>query len=313
MSRVLFQNRAKDMWVGGDFIQLERTREVIERLGYKTGFSSEMVAGDILDDYDIVHTFNFSMPWTSMQMHGAWAKGKKNVCSMIYHEREDFVPYDVQQKMADITDIMIFQTEGERARAERHLKINRNKTYIIPNGIESWWFIPIQTVKQDIALTVGRIEPFKNQLSVAKVCRQIGIPYICIGEIMDRDYGDAVLAEGAIILPAMKREDLKKLYAICKVFVMASQNETWSLVVDEAGSQSANIVLTEGCERTDIPNVERCNPNNILSIRFAIDRALKLSPNIAFRTQLKTNTWDSIGEKISDVYKAISQPYAHVI
>jgi len=306
MKNILFQNRAEETWMGGDFFQLKKTMEAISNLGYHCEFSSDTNADKLLNDFEIVHTFNFSMQWTEKQINRAYAKGKKIVSSMIYHERGDFVSYDSQQRMVNMTDAMIFQTEGELDRAKRHLNIPDEKIFIIPNGIESWWFDPINTIKKDIVLTVGRIGPFKNQALVAKACNMINIPCICVGEIESKRYADEILSYGGIIIPPMNHKDLKSLYAICKVFVMASQNETWSLVVDEAGSQGANIVLTSGCERENIPNVERCDPKDVMSVRFAIQRALKLSPNEEFREVLKINTWRSVGEKIIKIYETFT-------
>lgn len=300
---ILMQNRPKNVWIGGDMVQLESTKDALVRYGHNVEFSDS--AYDAIDA-DIVHLFNFSMSWTHQQFLNAKQQGKKVVCSMIYHETDKFVSWVDQQNMADGSDALIFQTKGEIERAKKHLKIDDTKTWIIPNGIDPWWFEPVQTVKKNIVLTVGRIEPFKNQLTLARACNDVGVQCVCVGEVSDAAYTNQVLAEGALIIPPMGREGLKKLYAVCRVFAIVSQNETWSLVADEAGSQSANIVMTDGCEREDIPGVFKCSPNNQLQIRFAIQSALKESPNISFREKLKDNTWDKVAKQIERVYENIS-------
>lgn len=301
--KVLMQNRPKKLWIGGDMVQLEKTQDALTLKGHDVWFEDRT---DNEIDADIVHLFNFSMRWTYQQYLNAKKQNKKIVCSMIYHATDRFVGWLEQQQMLNGMDALIFQTEGEMERVQKNCNLDLDKCWVIPNGIDKWWFDPIKTVKQEIVLTVGRIEPFKNQLTLAKVCKEMKVPLICVGEVTDASYAKNIIAQGGIILPPMTHEELKPLYAICKIFAIISDNETWSLVADEAGSQSANIIMTEGCERKDIPNVFKVPPHDELQIRFAIQKAMELQPNDTFRERLRANTWDKVATKIERVYENIS-------
>lgn len=298
--KILFQNRDRESWIGGDMIQLDMTKKYLEKLGFKTVFSHKMVADpeDILDA-DWVHCFNFSMPWTKYQIWNAKKCGKKVAVSMIYHETDDFVDYPTQQAMINEVDAAIFLTEGELERARRHLTILDSIVHIIPNGIESWWFDEPKVVRPNQVLTVGRLDANKGQLTIAQACRKLNLNYTCIGE--NSRYGELVKMEGAKVLSPMKQEDLKAYYAGCKVYAQVSYKEVMPLTCMEAGSQAKNIVLTKGCE-WDIP-CERAEYNNVDEICTALQKSLLKGPNLAFQSQLRQMTWESVAERLKKIYE----------
>lgn len=288
--KILFQNRDPKSWIGGDQVQLEKTRAA---LPFETEFSFDLHPKI---DADIVHCFNFSMPWTAEQINNAKKQGKKVVCSMIYHEMEDFVSYKLQQAMIDALDACIFLTKGELERVRRHLTVPDSKVYFVPNGIELWWFDPC-VPKECEVLTVGRIDANKGQLAVAQACRELGLKYTCIGD--GGDYADLVALEGAVILPAMNQHELKRYYAGCKVFALVSYKELMPLTVMEAGSQGKPIVLTTGCE-WDIP-CERAAYNDVGYIKNSICWCLD-EEQVDLRDYLKTMTWDKVAKDLIKIY-----------
>jgi hypothetical protein len=60
-------------------------------------------------------------------------------------------------------------------------------------------------------------------------------------------------------------------------------------------------VLTKGCE-WDIP-CERATYNNVDEICVALEKSLLKSPNIAFREELKTMTWESVAGQLKQIYE----------
>lgn len=296
---VLFQNRDPKAWIGGDQIQLDKTREALEKLGVETRFSSLNIADpeDIVD-VDIVHCFNFSMPWTKYQIWNAKKLKKKVVCSMIYHETDQFISYETQQAMIDELDYCIFLTEGEVFRALRHLKIPLEKIKIIPNGIESWWFNEVIPAPQFDVLTVGRMDGTKGQVAVAQACKKLGLTYFCIGEKGSET--EELQRLRVTVIEPLSHEKLKPYYAACKIYALASKNEVMPLTVMEAGTQAKNIVLTSGCE-WKIP-AEYVKYQNFGSICQGIEKSLTKGPNLAFKEQLRSMTWDSVALKLKELY-----------
>jgi glycosyltransferase involved in cell wall biosynthesis len=295
---ILFQNRDSSSWVGGDSIQLDSTRKALEELGIKTEFYFDPVI-DI--KADIVHCFNFSMSWTKYHVWNARQQGKKVVCSMIYHETDQYVSYEIQQAMINELHKCIFLTEGELERVRRHLTIPDNKIVIIPNGINSWWFEPVSVTYPSDILTVGRIDANKGQLAVAKVCKKLGLKYVCIGA--GGEYAELVKKEGAIVIPVIGKEELKKYYAGCKVYACPSYKEIMPLTVMEAGSQGKPIIMTNGCE-WDIPFF-RMNYNDEDSIERSLLQALASKPDDTFKKQLEGMTWEKVAMILESVYKLL--------
>lgn len=304
--KILFQNRSKDAWMGGDWVQLENTAEALRKLGVEVDINEDPFISppERLLDYDIIHLWNFSMQWTKYQLWCARKWKKPVVCSMIYHESDAFVPYPLQQIMVNELSYAIFQTRGESERAKRHLNIPEEKIKYIGNGIDSWWLNKSELIvpESPFVLTVGRIEPSKGQLACAKACQELDIPYICIGEGKDPEYIKEVESFGARVLPKMTKEELKPWYYTARVYAQPSHAETWGLAVDEATSQGTPVVLTSRCEREDL-YFHRCEYDNVESIKSAIRVAWEEKKDFTKAKKLKT--WDDVAKELLEVYKTI--------
>lgn len=299
------QSRPKNLWIGGDMIQLEKTSEALRKLGVEVDFNDQplFTPAILLSDYDIVHTWNFSMPWTKYQIWAAARQGIPVVCSMIYHEGEQFIPYGHQQIMLDSLSKAIFLTSGEIDRVERHITLNRGISEIIPNGIDDDWFIP-ETGKEYV-LTVGRLDGTKGQLITAMACKELGLKYICVGERQNEEYAKTVESFGAEILSPKDKEGLKPIYQKCSVYVLASDAEVMPLTVMEAGAMGKNIVLTKRCE-WKIP-AEYVDNTDLEEVKEAIRVSLKKSKNKEFVKMLKEMTWNKVAERLLVIYKELCQ------
>lgn len=299
--RVLFCNRPKSFWQGGDYFQMEKTAEALRELGVEVDITEEyVVKPEVIELYDIVHLWNFSMIWTKYQLWVARKHKKPVVCSMIYHESDEFIPYNLQQIMLNELSAQIYLTESEKERVIRRLQ-PIGETYVIPNGIDSFWFKDTKIAKEDIVLTVGRIEPNKGQLAVARVCNKLGIPYYCIGELKDPNYGDELLAEHAILLDKKEPNELIQWYARAKVFALVSKAEIFPLTVMEAMAQNCQIVLTTTSEWK--PKVQYASYGNLDHIEEAIQECLET--NIDYKTAIKAYTWTACAEQIKQIYEKI--------
>ena len=70
--KVLFINRPKAAWIGGDYIQLEKTAEALAKLGVDVDISETPLISPAIKmkEYDIIHVWNFSMSWCKLAI---WA------------------------------------------------------------------------------------------------------------------------------------------------------------------------------------------------------------------------------------------------
>lgn len=304
--KVLFTNRPKDVWIGGDYVQMERTAEELIKLGVEV----EIIESGLLRpalrirEFDIVHNFNFSMEWAKYSCWMANLHNKPWVSSMIYAETDQFVDYEKQQVMLDNCSAAIFLNQGEIDRVKRELKLKDEIARIIPNGIDDFWFKSVRSKNNhgDYVLSVGRIETFKGQLAVAKACKQLGLKYICVGERLYEDYAKEVEAQGAIILPPMNKEELIKMYKHAKVMVLASRAELMSLAVMEAMAQDCPVVLTDHSEwKPD--SVSLCEFDNITSIKKAIKK--EYGREVNHSKEMKKYRWEEVAKQLKSVYESL--------
>jgi glycosyltransferase involved in cell wall biosynthesis len=302
-------NRPEKNWTGGDFIKLKKVTAELNKLGVRADILELEKLGMNewygVEEYDIVHTWNFSMPWSKYAVWLGGKKKKKVVASMIYHDTEVFIPYNFQQIMMDHMDACIYETESEIERVERHL-VPKN-SYILPNGLDSDWFkdssekVPLN----DYVLTVGRIEPNKGQLEAALACKELGLAYVCIGEPAVAEYAKEVASAGAVIYPALSQEKLKPWYKDCSVYIQPSSTETWGMAVDEAAAQGAKVVVSTGFERKSIPGAVYCIHGNEESIAHSIRQALSQERDRTFQAQLKKRTWEKYAKELIKIYEEI--------
>jgi glycosyltransferase involved in cell wall biosynthesis len=302
--RVLFINRPKDAWIGGDYIQMEKTANELRKLGVEVDIEDNPLPSPALKMYlyDIIHVWHFSMEWSKYAVWASVSKKLPTVVSMIYHESDQYIPYPNQQIMADQVDGMIFMTEGEKGRVRRHLELDESKTIVIPNGIDKHWFDKYR--KGSYLLTVGRIEPSKGQFAVAKVANKMGLKYRCVGENKDPYYAELVRLEGAEMVG--KVEDihkLKEIYQHCSVYVLASRAELLPLTVMEAGAQGKQIILSNHCE-WKVP-AEYVEWNNEKEIQKAIEKQLAKGENKELKAMLKDMSWSSVGKQVKEYYEEI--------
>lgn len=306
--KVLFINRPKTSWLGGDYIQMEKTIDELRKLGVEIDISeTPLIAPAIkMKEYDIIHLFNFSMKWSKLAIWAAGKWGRKIVVSMIYHESDDFVSYDHQQIMLDHVDRAIFLSKTEIDRVKRHLKIKKEQIQIIPNGIDEMFFMEMNKEKKDIVLTVGRIEESKGQLAVADACQQLGIQYICIGQIIEENYAFQLREKSALIITSIAQNELIPYYAEAKVFALVSRAEIFPLTVMEAMAQGCNAILTSHSEWKP-KGVEICDFEDVEAIKRAIVISLKKPYNIEGKELVKKMTWKKVGIRILNIYKKILQ------
>jgi len=303
--KVLFINRPKNLWIGGDYIQMEKTANELGKLGVDVWISETPLISPAIRmrEFDIVHIFNFPMIWAK---YGIWCGkkwGKKVVCSMIYHDIDKFVPFGDQQVMLDNLDAAIFLAGGELERVNKNLKINKDIINFVPNGIDDFWFQKPRVKQQDFILTVGRLDGTKGQLELAIACAQLGLKLVCAGERNDETYAKACEECGAELTGALKPEDLIKLYASCKVFALNSKAEVMPLTVMEAMAQGKPIVLSHKCE-FKFKNVIWCNTDT-KSVKKAISEALE-TENSAAIDEVKGYKWSDVAKQIKAIYEGIN-------
>jgi len=133
-----------------------------------------------------------------------------------------------------------------------------DKTVIIPNGIDKFWFNNKSSLK-DIPkdkkirlLYIGDINKNKNIITTVKainILRDQGysVDYTIVGKIKDYSiYNEIKEVPYINIVQPMQKDELIEVYRRNDVFVMPSIHETFGLVYAEAISQGLPVIYTKG-------------------------------------------------------------------
>ena len=302
--KILFINRPKKMWIGGDYIYMEHLADELEKIGVEVDISETPAISPAIAmrQYDIVHTFNFTMDWSKVAVWIANLWHKPMVSTMIYHENDKFVNYDEQQIMITGVNKCIFTNKGELARAKRHIKIPKEKIAMIPNGLDRYWFSKVTgNFKDDFIFSAGRLDGTKGQLETARACKSLKIKYICAGEIKNEKYAKKVEKLGAILAGGLDRESMLKMYASCKAVVVNSKTEIMSMVAMEAMAQNKPVVMSNTNEW--IPEgVLVCKQTDHNSIAKQIKKAIALKE---VKYDLSEYSWKNMAKKVKSIYEEI--------
>lgn len=133
-----------------------------------------------------------------------------------------------------------------------------NKTAIIPNGIDDYWFENKGTAKNIPQkkklklLYVGVINKNKNILTTVKSIKKLqrkdyDVKYTIVGKVIDISIFNQVKDLSFVNYMSPKsKEELLEIYRNNDLFVMPSKTETFGLVYAEAMSQGLPIIYTRG-------------------------------------------------------------------
>lgn len=141
---------------------------------------------------------------------------------------------------------------------EKYKKEVKNKSVIIPNGIDEFWLKnkyrkTTSPEKNKVKLIyAGRIDSNKNIETAVKACRLLikrgyEINYKVIGKIVNKRYGDLIDKYTFIeYIQHCQKEELIEHYRNSDIFIMPSKHETFGLVYAEAMSQGLPVIYTRG-------------------------------------------------------------------
>lgn len=169
---------------------------------------------------------------------------------------------------------------------------------------------------RDHVLVVGRIEGIKNQLNVIKALRDTEYQVTIIGKssLNQRRYYHECrkLAEGYanihFVEEQISHEKLASIYKAAKVHVLASWFETTGLVSLEAGLMGCNLVITRKGDTEEYfeDKVFYCEPDDVDSIRHAVDKAYNTPANDQLKSFIKHNyTWVQSARQTLEAYQEV--------
>jgi len=325
---------------GGGEVQLLKTKEYLERLGVSVKLFD--IWSDKLKDFDILHVFGSvkdALPmmeeakrvgvkivlsticWYSWKSAwGTYGSIKDKTQAVLRHAAKVFFPFvpSERKRMMEIADLLMPNSQSEAAQLKRFFRIPETKIKIIPNGVDPVFavakadaFVSKYGLK-DFILSVGRIEPRKNQLNLIRAMRQTDIPLVIIGEAVSlyKKYYEACLREASTSVHFLGgfphgSELLMSACAACDVFVLPTWLETPGLAALEAGLAGAKVVITrEGATREYFADyASYVSPENVGDIKKKVLAAQEQTKSLALQSHIRSlYTWDKVASKIFDQY-----------
>ena len=232
---------------------------------------------------------------------------------------------DVQTSYSQIAsalhhaDLLVALGEQERLAMMSAFGVAGASIHVVPNGIGARFFSADGALFRqryglhgDFALMVGAVSPYKNQLGVAAVLAQMGVPFAVIGkaEPRDQDYLRQLQATGGVhYLGALGHDDplLAAAYAAASVFVLPSKGEVQPLTALEAMASGTPVMLTEQ-SALEIPDssfaLRKVRWDDGAGQRAALTALLAARPERA-RVQdlVRHMTWPAVAAQLLSIYQ----------
>jgi glycosyltransferase involved in cell wall biosynthesis len=325
----------------------EQVRETVNALGRlalipgRATLEAELVDPfrSRLDDYDLVHVFAavhgnhriveeavaLKVPVVlSALIAPGWNRSNGARARIADRVLGNLTEWDLQSSYAQtrhalqLASLVVALGEAERRAIRSAFLINPSKVRVLPNGISPHFFeadpelFRSRTgVKDQFALMVGPVSPYKNQLGVAQALSEMALPFVVIGEAQERDTDylrrlravPGVICMGALCQQARM---LASAYAAATVFVMPSQGEAFPVTVLEALAAGTPVVMSDE-SALELPGsefaVRRARWDDSRAQKSALLDLLDAPPaRERVRALVRRFTWDSVALQLADCY-----------
>lgn len=197
------------------------------------------------------------------------------------------------------------------------------KTYIIPNGIDGFWFEKVPSRDKNIdkksikLVYAGRIDKNKNVPTTQKAMeilqkRGYETTLSVVGKIQDeKEYQLIKKNPYTTYYPAMPKEKLIDVYRNSDIFVMPSFTESFGLVYAEAMSQGLPVIYSKGQgfdnqfeEGIVGYHVEANSPEDVADgIMRIIENYSNIQKNVV--NSAREFSWLKLIEKYDQIYKSV--------
>ncbi len=221
-----------------------------------------------------------------------------------------------------LADAVLPNSPSEAAQLASLFGVDRRKLRVVPNGVRS----PIGLVgpepfrrhfgDQPFVLTVGRIEPRKNTLTLIQAVRSLELPLVLIGQAPPRfhEYArDCRRAGGDRVfwIGQLDHYDplLASAYAAARVFALPSWFETPGLAALEAALAGCPVVVTPfGSTRDYFGELaEYARPDRVDEVARAIQCCWQNGPDPRLARLIANRyLWPTVAQITAEVYDQVA-------
>ena len=191
-----------------------------------------------------------------------------------------------QKQLFGLVDYLLPQSQAEMVNLKKTLGIAKPYS-VIENAAEctvfdqatSDWFISNYGIKEFV-VTVGLIEPRKNQLMLLYALRDSGLPIVVIGRHYDRNYYQLCrkfAPAGTVFIDHLPHEQLASALKAARVFALPSWAECASLANIEAALCGCSLAVSDRTSEKEYfgSDAYYCAPSSVESIRSAVTSAFR--------------------------------------
>jgi glycosyltransferase involved in cell wall biosynthesis len=211
--------------------------------------------------------------------------------------------------------MLLPNSESEYRRFEERYGISR-PYYVVPNGVDKERITATYSKRPEYegaVISMGRIEPRKNQLRLIQALKGSGLKLYIHGTASPNHSAYEQLCREAAgddckLGGWLNTHDLYAVYASARVHVLPSFFETTGLSSLEAAAMGCNIVVGTGGDTRDYfgDNAWYCDPLELASIREAVEAAYRAPYNPQFREEILSHyTWERASEETLKAYKEV--------
>lgn len=227
----------------------------------------------------------------------------------------------MQKAVIEHVNVFMPNSEIEFKRMKERFPQTLNRYVVVPNGIDKDIVLMKKNDKMqggyieynNAVICVGRIETRKNQLELVKALANTDYKLILVGGVSanHRRYFEKIMKyidknKNFSYFPSINNETLYDLYKVCKVSALPSWLDTPGLVSLEAASMGCNLAIsTRGSTSEYFGNLAYyCEPDNLMSIRNAIDLAMKAPKKKELQNLiLEKYTWEKAAKQTLMAYE----------
>lgn len=326
--KVLFQIRPgyKD-GPSGDSMQMLKTMTALKDVGVDVYVSSSQNID--LTQYDLIHIFNCTRV---TEAHGFYKNAanqkKKVVISPIFVDMHNYYKSSssrlaawraeniLRREILQGSNMILVNSKKEFDWINKTLMISTPWKIIYHGADQAFalgdkeWFKSKYGL-EDFILCVGRLSPIKNQLTMIKAVKNLGLPIVLVGPVNNKDYAVACAEEsdGYIkYIPYLNHTELASAYKAAKVHVQPSWFETVGLASLEAGAAGIPVVITrEGGGREYFGDLaEYVDPGYLDSIRNGVLESIKNRNNDELQKHILNNfTWEKSAKDTLEAYQQV--------
>lgn len=225
--------------------------------------------------------------------------------------------YGLMNEIVNNTSVFLPNSDSEMKRVIHDFRLDNPKYISVPNAVDVNLFSSKNVFDnkyekfRGCILCAARIEGRKSTLNLVRAVKDTPYHLVLVGKESNnqKEYVQAVHREAGdnvTFLGPVDHEELKNLYSVAKVHALVSWMETPGLSSLEAAAMGINIVVTPNGDTYDYfgDDAFYCKPDEVDSIREAIENAVNSEPNPDFKNRiLKNYNWDQTAKKTIEAYQ----------